>query len=246
MNLEPVQPGDKLLPRLSAQWFNGTLESIRGERQRPKNKKRVRHHNELYCYVNSDVSRYSAAGLISVKEGPSVSRLPIIEGDHEHITPSNWVIPQETKRAGEICLCVVMGITRAFVEINEGLIHSGVTWGDGLDPGLKTAHIGKGTFLGAVTPNDQGWAFGELALINIGVMNRASRVTGLLVSAMPAVSGLYDINTVKGIDGEYQSLLGNLSVHNTHEFEADEGALVRAEWHYENKRWEIYQVTCPE
>jgi hypothetical protein len=72
------------------------------------------------------------------------------------------------------------------------------------------------------------------------------RVTCLLKGALASGSTSATVDNVSSIAGvsPTTSSTSELTVANTHNWDATDNALARAEFHRTNERWELYQVTC--
>lgn len=76
------------------------------------------------------------------------------------------------------------------------------------------------------------------------------RITGLTTAAVETSDSTFTIDNVAVVKGadpreDTKSSSETVTVYNTHAWEADDNAKVRAEWNETTEHWEAYQVTCP-
>ena len=236
MSNTPASPGDPLFPKLTASWYNNTLPENASKGRKGKRIILPR-EGEILCVAEDEISRFDAVGVTELKDTDTLTyqRTPAVS--KADVDQHNWVVAQEGGVAGGPVLCVVFGLTRAWVATHD--VDDNCVVFDPDSGALTTAKEGKAQILvkgGSSFPS----------LINIGVQPNVIRVVGTLASAMPATEANYTVQNLKGVNFTAEELSSSIAARNVHEFEADAGALVRAEWVYDNNRWEIYQVTCPE
>jgi len=138
----PVQKGEPLLPRLTADWYNSTLKETSVDAQDNNLEKRLR-EGELRCVcTDGTTERYKPVALTGLAaEEDKLSRIPNI--DDTSTDEYNWVIPQEDLVKDGTILCVVTGLTRAWVTRNS-IDDKFVTYKNGQ---LETAASGKALLL---------------------------------------------------------------------------------------------------
>jgi len=230
----PVSPGDPLLPSLTAPWYNSTLPKNDPQAKGRSNIFLPREGELLGIAKDSDGTRFNPVAVTTLgNEEEYHVRTPYVST--ADLDQHNWIIPQEDLVEGGAVMCVVFGLTRAWVSTTRASDNCVIY--DPVSSTLITAKEGKAQILvkgGSSFPS----------LINIGVQCNCIRVVGTLTSTMPAVAASYGISNLKGVNFTAQELSTSISAYNAHRFEADSGALVRAEWVYDNARWEIFQVSC--
>lgn len=242
--MKPVNPGDPLLPALTAKWYNGTLEVIQNKGRKPK-KKVPPDPGQFYCRVADDANPSDGPYTVIyisdiISDGTEVGP-PLLEVNN--LTPgieeeTIFGIAQEPVVPGGTILCCFSGITKA------NIFYTVTTSGDGYG---MVADLSEGQFKGT---RHEGWKRigydGKYEIIFLSTIQECNRVRGNLgVELTGSTSQEATLTNLIGINSPSYFLPDPLTVHNPHGFEADEGALARAEWVFGTKKWEIYQVTCP-
>jgi hypothetical protein len=236
--MRPVNVGDPILPALTAKWYNDTLKTLNDRKPLPPGKK-IPREGLVYCSVASgasDAAEYTEVYISGVISDGSEQGPPILEVNNtgtltEDVT---FGIAQEPVTAGATILCCFSGISKLGTTpaSKQGY---GVIWDENLNTFART----RGT----------GWrrlgSDGTYDIVLIGPTQDCNRVRGTLTGALLS-SGGGTLTNLLGINAPAIFLDDPLTVTNPHGYEADSGALARAEWVYGNNAWEIYQVTCPE
>jgi len=157
-----VATGESILPHMTANWFNKTLQQ--NKNSPPQGKRELRNHNEdLATFLPTDkcttVERFCPVGVVGRTDeyGTRVSRTQFVA--LEALTPYNWIIAQATM-TGNIPTqrCVYSGITWAKVTILDPN-HKYVTLDDEQGISLVSSDSGRGQLLQVGA---------EYSLINIG------------------------------------------------------------------------------
>lgn len=238
MSLSRVSPGEPLRPKFTAEWYNHTIQPHNPSSQKRGGKHfhRVLREGELYCLAeDSTTERFNPVFITGYAntdiDGP---RIPTIAStpEDEH----DWVIPQSDMKEDGLILTVVSGLTKAWVQ-TRSVDDKCVVYNPSKQV-LETAKEGKAQML--VRGDSQ-----FPSLINIGVQSQVIRIVGTLSGALIGTPSFASIGNLRGVNFFANALGASISALNIHEFEADAGAVVRAEWVMEPGRWEIYQVTCP-
>ena len=234
MRNTPVSPGDALFPRMTASWYNDTLQRNVSNGRRKKSVPLLR-EGELYCVgAGTSSPRYEPVGLSTlINTDDSRERATFVSVDD--VDQHNWVIPQEDVVENRPVLTVVFGLTRAWVTTDQESDNCVIYDPDSST--LVTAKEGKAQIL---VKGDSSFP----SLINIGVQCNCIRAVGTVTTALTGTVGPYTLENLKGVNFTADELSSSISVYNVHSWVADSGALARAEWVYDNARWELYQISC--
>lgn len=233
----PVAPGERIGPRLTAQWYNSTLTS---PSQKSKGGRIVfLEEGELYCLAkDGSATRYNPAGITGLADtGIDSQRIPEISST-ENIDAFNWVIPQEDLTTDRMVLTVVHGLTKAWVttiETDDPCVFYNSTTGK-----LETSKEGKANIL---VKGHTSYP----SLICIGHQSAMVRAQAEVSSASIGGVGPYTVDTIKGINIALNlSNAQTLEVYNRHGWLWNSGALVSIEWVADNQEWNVYAADCPD
>lgn len=245
--MRPVKPGDPLLPALTAQWYNDTLKTI-NNLPPPRKKQRIPREGLIYCKVDDNsvsAESYTPVAIRNIlADGPEVGP-PILEVTNDFFyslsTGDTLGIAQEPVEPGATILCCFIGISK--------LRHTTLAWREGrgivYDHGNISTDPTRNHFS---STRGAGWRqIGSQDGFNIVIVSPhedCNRVRGTLTSALLETDSTGTITNLLGINAPSLFLDDPLTVSNPHNYSADSGALVRAEWVYGNNAWEIYQVSC--
>jgi len=162
---------------------------------------------------------------------------------------NKFAITLEPCPAGSICKVCVCGMVPVlldvvnesdeFASIDDSVTSNLITGGSGVPIIWKDAEGGE---------NIAGLRWG---LVLLGQADRGyDRITGLTTAAVATSDDTFTIDNVAVVKGadpreDTESSSETVTVYNTHAWEADDNAKVRAEWNETTEHWEAYQVTCP-
>lgn len=211
--MRKVSPGETILPRMTAQWFNHTIRPVTKPLTSPQ--KITRDKDILACsYTGSEVSQYDPVALLT-----TVNKIGTTSDAR---TEKNWVIAQKALGTDDSGVCVINGITWANVSIVQPY-HEYVTIVDDI---LVSSCYGKAKLLVA---ND-----GTPSLISLGVgfpkTGLAKITTGIPAgNATTPGSGtgvLVEINAA----GDYVETAIPLTILNTQLLATEVGIVHFKEW----------------
>ena len=207
-NNTTVQPGEQILPRITAEWFNNTLQNPDSGRSTgvgaaPRRPSRIQPNTmvgAMYCpYTGSEkISRFNPVHFDEVTNVIDDMAIgPMIQGAPADF-PFHWGVLQEDAIPGGCPLVVWQGFTRAIV---HGLApvppanfrRNHAVCYNPLHNHLETCFQGR-----AQVMKDLG--LGK-ALIFIGPGVNTARVKGNSTEPIPARIGPFIFDTLKGIDG---------------------------------------------
>ena len=159
---QPVQIGDKILPRIIAEWFNSTLPVAELNSGQGPGKIQQTNGTQHCVIATGPVTRLATVGITGTID-PENSIKPIVKvtATKSSITSANWCITREAGDTDNVILCTVWGITRA--PVVNGTVGEHVDWNE-YDEELQGSSTGKAIVLEG--PNSD-----NLSLIYISNLN---------------------------------------------------------------------------
>ena len=236
--MKSVASGEKITKEhFTAEWYNKTLEIPPPSRKH----KAVQHLPSGFIYGALPTGQTVEKEAVAVTDHYlSNSPFPTPILSMQGITPFNWGVSLENKSGSTNGNTVASNLICI-----QGITFANVTRIDDTDQcvtysltnnRLETAPYGKAQLLS--------YSEGEPSLICIGTCYQATRIVGHLLGAINGEDVDVGIGTLRGINGFAETLGNTITARNIHKFTSDSGAVVRAEYVYENCRWEIYQADC--